>query len=408
MKRELLIAWFGLLAAGSVSAQSLYFVGTEAQESVPLKWVLTANLVYDDNVSPGTGQEESSFGLNPSVALTFVSISPQTTWDVYASLGMIYYLDAPDNMDDMSPQMRTGVNFDHRFSERLRFTSRNFVSYELEPDYSSGYASSRQTGAYFLWYTDDSIGFRWTERVATYTGLRLTSTTYADVSNNDRFTWEAYNQFRYQWSPQTVLTSDYRYSQTTGNGAFSDTADHYLLVGMEHRFSPNTIGIVRAGAQFHSVDGGDSNVSPYVEFALNSQINQKFSVRSYARYGIETYNNIQTMRIGAVNRLVEFDDQRVLRFGVSATYEISPTFSVFGGVDYIPTSYAGGRVLDMPGQPSVSDSSTDIINAYLGLSMRFNDYMIGSITYNYTDVSSDFTNGTYTRNRISVGVSAEF
>jgi uncharacterized protein (PEP-CTERM system associated) len=109
-----------------------------------------------------------------------------------------------------------------------------------------------------------------------------------------------------------------------------------------------------------------------------------------------------------VNRLVEFDDQRVLRFGVSATYEISPTFSVFGGVDYIPTSYAGGRVLDMPGQPSVSDSSTDIINAYLGLSMRFNDYMIGSITYNYTDVSSDFTNGTYTRNRISVGVSAEF
>ena len=33
--------------------------------------------------------------------------------------------------------------------------------------------------------------------------------------------------------------------------------------------------------------------SPYVEFALNSQINEQFSVRSYARYGIETYNNVQ-------------------------------------------------------------------------------------------------------------------
>ena len=39
----------------------------------------------------------------------------------------------------------------------------------------------RQTGEYFFWQTDNSVGFRWTERVATYTGFELTGTTYADV-----------------------------------------------------------------------------------------------------------------------------------------------------------------------------------------------------------------------------------
>jgi hypothetical protein len=405
MKRKILLGFFALCAVGSASAQGLYYLGTEAQESIPLKWVVGANVVFDDNVSPGIGAKESSVGFNPSVALTFVSISPQTTWDVYASLGLIYYLDAPETMDSLNPQMRTGVNLTHRFTERLRFSSRNFISYELEPDYSAGYASSRQTGAYLLWQTDNSIGFRWTERFATYTGFKLTSTSYADVDNNDRFTWELYQQLRYQLSPQSVLTADYRYSETTGNGAFSNANDHFILGGLEHRFSPNTVGIVRAGVQLHSVDGGDSSASPYVEFALNSQINQNFSVRSYARYGIETYNNMQYLPLPI--GMVEFDDQRVLRFGLSAEYAISPTFSIFGGVDYIPTSFAGGRAINVPGL-TVADQSSEIISAYLGLSMKFNDYLTGTISYSFTTADSDFLGGTYDRNRISIGLSSAF
>ena len=87
----------------------------------------------------------------------------------------------PSYMDDINTQSRAGISLTHRFSERLRFSSRNFISYELEPDYSYGYASSRQTGAYFFWQTDNSLGFRWTERFATYTGVRLSGTKYADI-----------------------------------------------------------------------------------------------------------------------------------------------------------------------------------------------------------------------------------
>lgn len=418
MKRKIPFGLLGLLAAGSASAQGLYYIGSEAQESLPLKWVVGMSAIYDDNVAPGSldaagnPDEEDSFGLNPYVGLSFVSMTPQTTWDVYARLGLVYYFDAPDYMDDVNSQSRAGINLTHRFNERLRFSSRNFISYELEPDYSYGYASSRQVGEYFYWNTDNALGYRWTERLATYTGLRLTGTTYADVSNNDRFTWELYNQFRYQLTPQTVLTADYRYAQTYGDGLSADSSDHYVLGGVEHRFSPNTIGIVRAGAQFHDVDGGGNNTSPYLEFALNSQVNQQFRVRSYARYGIETYDTVQgldTNGDGLSDVVVEYDERETLRFGVSGEYAFSPMFSMFAGLDYIPTSYSSGRKL--PGNGFVGpvpDGDEDILNAYIGVSVKFNDYLTGTASYNFTDSSSDIVGRDYDRNRISVGVSAEF
>lgn len=416
MKRKFPFGLLGLLAVGTASGQGLYLIGNETQESLPLKWVVGLNAIYDDNVNPGfvdaTGSpvEEDSFGINPYVGLSFVNITPQTTWDVYARLGMIYYFDAPAGMDEANSQSRAGVNFTHRFDERLRFSSRNFISYELEPDYSYGYASSRSIGEYFYWQTDNSIGYRWSERWATYTGFVLSGTQYTDIDNNDRFSWQVYNQFRYQLAPQTVLTADYRYEQTYGSDLSSDSSDHFVLGGVEHRFSPNTVGIVRAGAQFHSVDEGGNSTSPYVEFAMNSQINQQFSVRSYARYGIETYDTVQgldTNGDGFSDALVEYDDRETLRFGISSEYAFTPTFSLFGGVDYIPTSYQSGRKLT-PFVGPVPEGDEDIINAYIGVSMKLTDYLTGTASYNYTDSSSDIVGRDYDRNRISVGVSAEF
>lgn len=410
MKRKLSSGLFCLLFAGSASAQGLYYVGSEAQESLPLKWVVGISATYDDNVAPGFGPEESSVGLNPYVGLSFVSITPQTTWDVYARLGLVYYVDQPDiaGMSDVNSQSRAGVNVTHRVSERLRFTSRNFISYELEPDYSYGYASSRQLSEYFYWQTDNSVGFRWSERFATYTGFRLTGADYGNVANNDRFTWELYNQLRYQLGPQTVLTGDYRYAETSdpSDNIASDSTDQFVLLGVEQRFSPNTIGILRAGAQFRDVDDGSSSTSPYVELALNSQVTQQYSVRAFARYGIESYD---TVLFHPTAGLVEFDDRRTLRIGVSNEYAVSPMFSIFGGVDYIPTSYDEGRsVSSPPFIGSVSDLDEDLVNAYIGVSMKFNDFLTGTASYNYTHSDSDILGRDYDRNRFSLGVSAEF
>lgn len=404
MKRSIILSTLAFVAASPAFAQGLYYIGSEDQEPLPLKWVVGLSAIYDDNVNAGSGvSEDDSMALNPYVGVSFITVTPQTTIDLYARLGLIYYFDAPQGLDDTYGQSRLGLNIVHRFSERLRFASQNFVAYELEPDYSYGYASSRTTGEYFYWQADNSLGFRWTERLATYTGLRLTGTDYSDVDNNDRFTWELYNQFRYQLSAQTVLTMDYRYGQTNGDGLANDSENHYVLLGAEHRFSPNIIGILRAGAQFRDVDNGDNTTSPYVEFALNSQLTQAFRLRSYARYGMEDYDSVQV--VGGIP--VEYSDRRTLRFGISGEYVFNPMVSLFGGVDYIPTRYQSGNFLP-PGAGSAPDVDEDIINAYIGVSYRFNDFLTTSLSYNYSNSDSDFAVRDYERNRISLGVSAEF
>src|SRR6478752_311661 len=114
MKNKFSLGLFGLMSVASASAQGLYYVGSEAQETVPLKWVVGGAVTFDDNVAPGHGDKESAVGLNPYVGLSFVNITPQTTWDVYARLGLVYYLDAPSGMDDLSNQSRAGINLTHR------------------------------------------------------------------------------------------------------------------------------------------------------------------------------------------------------------------------------------------------------------------------------------------------------
>jgi hypothetical protein len=84
--------------------------------------------------------------------------------------------------------------------------------------------------------------------------------------------------------------------------------------------------------------------------------------------------------------------------------------SLMGGIDYIPTAFRSGRFVAGLNEGSTApDGDEDMINAYIGISVRFNDFMTGSLSYNFSHSSSDLDDRRdYDRNRISVGVSAEF
>jgi hypothetical protein len=248
------------------------------------------------------------------------------------------------------------------------------------------------------------VGYRWTERLGTYTGFQLTGLNYdSNVPNSDRFTWMFYNQFRYQLSQQSVLTFSYRYADTSADGLASDSSSQYLLLGLEHRFSPNTILIVRGGAQIKESDNGSNGTSPYFELALRSQINQQFSVRAFTRYGMEVYDTTRLTPLA----LIDYDDRRTLRVGLSSEYALSPMLSLFGGVDLIMAEFDDGRFAGTP-IPVAGTADEDLLNAYIGLSVKFNDMIYGTLSYNYTDSDSDFVGYSYDRNRVSLGIRAEF
>ena len=418
MKSKFSLLLLPLLFGSAYGAEGLYYTGTEAQESLPIKWLVGSSMIYDDNVSAGqnsvvgASDSSSSLAVNPYVGLSFVSLTPQTTWDVYGRLGMIYYFDAPEGIDDLNSQSRVGVSMIHRFSERLRFVSRNFVANELEPDYSYGLASSRRSSEFLSWSTDNSLGYRLTERFATYTGVRFSGSSYDDDASgnlSDRTYWQVYEQLRYQYSPQTVLIAEYRYGQSlTENNLAAESTDQYFLIGADHRFSPNTIGTVRTGLQMRDVDGGSSSGSPYLEFALNTQINRQLRVGAFMRYGMESDDTVLRPD-GYGNASFNYDERSTFRLGVTGSYIISPDLSLNSGVDLIQSNYDGGRQVAPAGTASGPSLSETTVNAYIGMSMKLTDFLYGNLSYNYSQVVSDVNDyREYDRNRVSVGVSAEF
>ncbi|MFU8893354.1 MAG: outer membrane beta-barrel protein [Luteolibacter sp.] len=398
------------LLAGTSSVvrnEGLYNLGEEFLESVPIKWTVGTSLIYDDNVRAGqvgaTGKDDS-LALNPYVGASWINVTPQTTIDVFGRLGMIYYLDAPTGMDDEFAQSRLGVNVTHRFSERLRWVSRNFISYELEPDYAYGFANSRESAETLYWTTSQSLGFRWTERFATYTGISLTEVDTADSRNNDRFTVGFSNQFRYQIYPQTVGTLDYRYNDVTGRGVARDSTEHFVLLGVEHRFTPNSIGFVRAGFQHRDVSSGSDHTQPSMELGLTTRLNEQLRVRVFSRYSME-YND--TVRTTGTGDLVEYDRRDTFRLGFDVDYTLSPKLSLNSSVSYINTGYADGVAISPPGPPPGS-ADEELIQLTLGLAYRFTDNLLGSVGYTYTDSSSDLQGRDYERTRVSLGIQAEF
>jgi opacity protein-like surface antigen len=79
-------------------------------------------------------------------------------------------------------------------------------------------------------------------------------------------------------------------------------------------------------------------------------------------------------------------------------------------VDLIQTNYDSGRwVRDgVPGTSGPSRSETTF-NAYIGMSVKLTEFLYGNLSYNYSQVVSDVNDyREYDRNRVSVGVSAEF
>jgi hypothetical protein len=403
-----------VLACGWANGQTLYYTESGLQESVPLKWVGGTTLTYDDNLAAGyarnTGIEapkEDSFAVGPYVGMTLFSKEPQTTWDISGQIGAIYYLDEPTSqgVDQFNNQSRLMVNYARRINDRLRFTSNNFANLEVQPDYSYGYASAVTSGEYLFWQTDNALGYRWSDLFGTYTGFKFRNLSYENTSSNDRSTYEIYNQVRYRLSDNSVLTGDYRFAETSGETDYNDYTDHYLLGGLEHRFSPNTVGNFRLGVQFHKSDYRSvDSTSPYTELALNSSPNADLTVRTFIRYGIETNDTGQVL-LSNLQR-AEFSDRRTLRIGVSSNYSISPKLGVFGGLDYIPTAFSEGAYV--PNGLAAPDGDEQLINAYVGVSLKFTDYLTGSATYNFTNSDSDYVGSNYDRNRFTLGLSAEF
>jgi len=377
--------------------ESLYDLASLGEDDTgsAVSYSVGLNVGYDDNVNATDGNEDSSLYIEPHITASIGNSTPQTTWQLYGRLGVLFYLDdievAGGTDREYFSSSRIGFNLTHRFNERLRFTSRSFVAYEIEPDYDNSFAQTRANEEYFYISSDNSFGYRWTQRFATFTGARISYLNFSGTEDSDRLTIEPYIQGRYQLTPQTVLTAGYRYRDSSADGNGTDTTSHIITGGIEHRFSPNTIGTLRAGVQIRDFDGGGDSTSPYVEAALRSRVNNQFSIRSFVRYSQEDFNIIG-----------DFEDQDTLRLGVTGTYAVSPRLSLSGGVNYVYTEYSDSA-------SGLSDADRQLLHFNAGATLKLTDNVALNARYNYTTTDIDPGVGIdFDRNRVSVGITADF
>ncbi|MDE0827253.1 MAG: hypothetical protein OSA48_10690, partial [Akkermansiaceae bacterium] len=369
MKLSKLISVSFLAFAGVASGQSLYGIlhDDDPGDAVPVHWTAAFNVGYDDNPSPSLSEipgfdSEGTTYLSASIQGDFASKTARTTIDAWARLGIIYYVDEIQQRllsgvpvgtsDDTFYTTTAGLNITHHVSERLRLLSRTNISWEQEPDYDTGIATDRRQGQYVRYNTDNSVGFSWNERVGTVTGYRFSGTTWDDIINQDTSQHLFYNQFRYRTSENTVLTSSVRYGFTDNDGGDSDSL--YLLVGIEHEFSPTTVAVLRVGGQHYSPDGGSDQWSPFVEGTIKTQVNAQFGVRAFVHYGVEDRNrNISIHDADAFPDAsgngptasfapAGYNERNILRIGTKASYVVSEKLTLFGGTNLVFENYENG------------------------------------------------------------------
>lgn len=388
-----------LLSAGSLAAQGVFNISPndDVTESLPLEYSLSANIGWDDNVTPTSPAFRDDDVLYSSAKLgaNYVTRGPQTNLDFNLGLGAIYYIDTPANAatDDSFFNFNGQFNVSHSVSEQLRLTSRNHAFYGLEPDYTYGVVNSRSNEEYVFFTTDNSVGYKWTSRFATYSGVKYDHLAFdGSDSRSDRSTVTLYNQFRYVLSNQTVGTVDYRYGMTDVDSGL-DTENQKVLAGLEHRLSDTAMLIAKAGAQFRSVDTRSDSTDPTFELSYIQRVNETFRVRLGASYEINDY--------GTSASGLAFEDNKALRISAAGDYHLSSQVHLTAGVNQISNEYSGS---------ALATDEVDVLNVHIGATYKGECGATYNVTFNHTtsDDAGDTLSRDYDRNRLQAGVTFTF
>ena len=356
---------------------------------LPFTLSLNSTVGYDDNVSTThSNQIESGFnGL--SLAIGSHVGNQRTILDADVSFGIIYYWDRPGRKYD--PDMSLNLKFTHQFNPRLVLGISSFMTYQTQPDFSTGTGQLKNVGDYFYTTEQITLGFQWSRRLSTVTSYSL-STYYYDAAivaaQQNRVEQVIGQQIRYQLYPTVTAAFEYRFSYVNYETANTDSYSNFVLAGADFTLSPKLSFAFRGGAEFRhqlGIFAGDS-IFPYFESTLSYQYRPGSFVKWYNRYGLEETDfgfNTGSKKTFRSGLQISHSLGNKLKAGLSAYY----TNSQFNA----PTSVTE-NALDITG--SLSYAVTQKFSVQLG--------------YTYTQINSDLVLDEYTRNRVYLGATYAF
>ncbi len=414
-----LIASAGLVALGAASLKAQYAPGlTRMETSKP--WSISASLrgFYDDNylAVPKEFKDESfGFEVKPRVAVNIPR--EQTYFGAAYTYSMKWYEARNDHPIDHSHEVELKV--DHRFSELYKLNFNDSFVYAQEPEVVEGTGAAATT---FRTRADvlrnrASIEFKAqaTETLGVALGYQNSWYDYLNDENTpgsrsallDRMEHLFRIDGRWQVRPQLIGVVGYQFgiNNYTGDELLvpggtlrsddRDNISHYLYAGADYTVSEQINASARVGIQYTDyTEVNHTDWSPYAEISGT----YTYLPGSYVEVGFRHAHNATDFAGGGTRSTVTLDQESSTIYG-SIHHRITPMLAANGVVQYQRSSFNGG---------TFDNDLENFLLAGVNLQYQITQNWSAEGGYNFDRLDSDEAFRSFTRNRVYIGVRAQY
>ena len=421
------------LVAGVATLPSVHAQNMEATAS-PKLWNVSASLrgFYDDNYSVSSANK-GSFGFEFSPSISANVAFGQTDIGVKYTFGLFYYLQRADvGLDPLDLSHTGDLWLDHAFNERWKLNVTDSLAVGQDPQLVQGGAVIRVAGNNVANRAKITLNTDWTKDFSTSVHYGNSLYIYSNNNTNNpanpsvaallnRKEQNAGIDLQWHFAPETVGFVGYNYSWVRYDGNaqiaapfllliptprlvqyFSNSRDynaHYAYVGLSQQITPNLSCNLRGGASL--VDLYNDPVSPSTSVSPYADLSATYSYRpgSYVQAGYT--HNINSTDIAAPNaithHLTAYQESSTFYLDINHRFNSKLSATLLG--QYAYSSYQDG---------AYSGNGDDSINASFSLNYQLNRHLSAEAGYNFSDLLSSIQGRANARNRVYLGLSANY
>jgi hypothetical protein len=461
MKNKIITA--GLMVVGAAGLQTALAAGSD-DAAVPKMWNVSGTLrgFYDDNYNTtSTKQGSLGFEVSPTVSLN-VPLQ-QTDFGIRYTYGMFYYdKREQDGMNPVDQTHQVDVWVDHAFNERWKGTAKDTFAVGQEPELlgSSASAPFRVNGNNIANHGTLMVDTEWTRLFSTSVSYGNNFYDYSDkgagVQTNASAAFQAYYpsnvgspgyqqltgngasragtlnrveqsaSLDLQWTiqPETMGFVGYQFNiaNYTGNepiGVFNyqtgplvtdrrnlvymsdsrDSITHYGYVGVKHQINANLEGRLQGGVSYTDSYNDPlqttTQLNPYADLSLT----YTYAQGSYVQFGAK--QDVGATDVASVNTqngsLTQNTENSILHLSINHQITSSLIGSLIGRYQY--SKFNGGQS---------NDGSESTYSFGANLHYQINRHLGVDTGYNYDTLVSQSVGRNYNRNRVYIGVGANY
>jgi hypothetical protein len=416
----------GMLAAGVSSLYAENVTGlTEVQQSKPWNVSAAVRAFYDSNpltlhsdpVVNGRKQSKDSFGFEiiPSVGVFH-------TWGnsiVSAKYTYTYrwYDDRPGN-NDTDQQHEAEAKFHHKFNDHTELSVEDYFAYSNEPSVvdSTGFQTSplRTKASVYRNRLPIEYKTRFSEQFGTSAGYQWTYYNYTDNGPGtrsallDRMEHLAHIDLDYYLEEHFNVLLGYQFGYVDYQSSDSiflvpqvpdvrgkdrNALSHYFYVGAERAFSDRLSGAIKAGVVYTDyTELNQNDWSPYADGSLA----YVYLPGSTLKVGLRIAHN--STDVAGSNTDPTLDQESYVAY-VQVSHRITAKLGANVLAQYQHSIFNGGLA---------DGDADDYFILAANLHYQINPHLFAEAGYNLDSLTSDQSARGFTRNRVYVGVGANY